>query len=180
MVWGDDKKAQRDFKEAIRISYAKTPTNRSSMTAPELHLVTNDDATFDADKPILVKPGDYKLILSRTWKGYLYGKAPKLILVFRILTEGSYYGYHIYRCYNIKGLTKRNEIIPKGWHSDYVREYSRLFGAPRKLKDIGVRQYKNKVFVGNVRTVEKDSKQRPLPDDMKYSVIDELTEVIVG
>ena len=150
------------------------------MSVPGLHLVTNDDTHFDADKPVLIKPGIYELVLSRTWKGYLYGRAPKLLLVFRIVTEGPHYGYHLYRCYNIKGLTKRKELIPKGWHSELVMEYSRLFGVPKRLRDIGVRQFKNKVFIGRVRTVEKDYKQRARPDDMKYSVIDELMEVIAG
>lgn len=150
------------------------------MSTPALQLVTSEDTLFDADKPVLIKPGVYDLILSRTWKGYLYGRAPKLILVFRIVTEGPYYGYHLYRCYNIKGLTKRKELIPKGWHSELVMEYSRLFGMPRRLRDIGVRQFKNKVFKGRVRTVEKDYKQRTRPDDMKYSVIGELMEVKEG
>ena len=150
------------------------------MTASELHLVSNEDAPFDADKPVLIKPGDYEVTLNSYWKGFLYGRAPKLILVFRILDECPHFGKHLYRCYNIRGFTKRKEIIPKGWHSDFVREYSRLFGAPMRLRDIGIRPYRNKVFACRVRTVEKDSKQRPLPHDMKYSVIDELIKVLVG
>ena len=121
-----------------------------------------------------------EITLVKYFKGFMYGKVPKLILVFRIVTEGKYFGQHIYRCYNIKGFTKRKEIIPKGWHSDFVREYSRLFGKPRKLRDTGVRPYKTKIFSCTVRTVEKDSKQKPFPDDMKYSVIDEITRVIAG
>ena len=145
-----------------------------------VRLVTENDSPLDAERPILINPGEYEITLSRYWKGYLYGKSSKLILVFRIVTEGSYYGQHIYRCYNIKGLTKRKEIIPKGWHSNFVREYSRLFGMPRKLRDIGIRQFKHKVFKCRVRTVKKDFKQRPLPDDMQYSVIDELLKVQTG
>lgn len=151
-----------------------------STTAEVLHLVTDNNSPLDAERPVLIKPGTYEVTLVRYWKGYLYGKSAKLILVFRITTLGPYYGKHIYRCYNIKGLTKRKEIIPKGWHSDFVREYSRLFGTPRKLRDIGIRQFKNKVFSCSVRTVKKDFKQRQLPDDMRYSVIDELVNVQAG
>jgi hypothetical protein len=135
---------------------------------------------FPDDPPVLLKLGIYEVTLHKHWKGILYGKSPKLILVFRILDIGPYFGKHIYRCYNIKGLTKRKEIIPKGWHSDFVREYSRLFGVPRKLRNIGVEQYKNKVFSCRPRTVTKDRKQKPLPDALHYSVIDELLEVKVG
>ena len=151
-----------------------------SAMAEVIQLVPDHDCPLDEERPVLIKPGGYEVALVRYWKGFLYGRSSKLILVFRIVTEGFYYGQHIYRCYNIKGLTKRKEIIPKGWHSDFVREYSRLFGMPRKLRDIGIRQFKHKVFKCRVRTVKKDFKQRPLPDDMQYSVIDELLEVQAG
>lgn len=151
-----------------------------SSTAEVIQLVIENDCPLDAERPALIKPGAYEVALVRYWKGYLYGKSSKLILVFRIVTEGPHYGQHLYRCYNIKGLTKRKEIIPKGWHSDLVREYSRLFGMPRKLRDIGTRKFKSKVFSCTVRTVTKDFRQRPLTDDMQYSVIGELLEVQAG
>lgn len=151
-----------------------------SSTAEVIEFTPLHALTFDDERPTLIPEGEYKVILFRYWKGYLYGKSCKLILVFRIVTQGSYFGRLVYRCYNIKGLTKRKEIIPKGWHSDFVREYSKLFGAPRKLREIGVRQYKNKVLICSLRTVHKDFKQRLLPDDIKYSVIDELLKVDAG
>ena len=150
------------------------------MSTPDLRLVSENGLPFDANRPIKLETGQYEFVLVSYWKGYLYGKVPKLILLFRIITEGPYFGYHLYRCYNLKGFTKRGEIIPKGWHSDFVREYSRLFGAPKKLRDIGVRQFKGKVIRGTVRTVVKDAKQRPLPVNLQYSVIHELLEVIAG
>lgn len=151
------------------------------MNAEVIQLVTEQqECPFDAERPILMPEGKYDVMLVRYWKGFLFGRAPKLILVFRVITEGDYFGKHLYRCYNIKGLSKRKDIIPKGWHSDFVREYGRLFGNPLKLRDIGVRKFKNKVFDCEVRTVSRDAKQRPLPDDMKYSVIDALLGVQVG
>ncbi len=135
---------------------------------------------IEDERPVRVEPGAYEVVMHHYWKGYLYGKSAKLILVFRITTPGPYYGAHLYRCYNIKGLTKRKEIIPKGWHSTFVREYSALFGAPAKLRDIGIRKYRNKVFLASVRTVTKDARQRPLPKSLQYSVVDELTKIVVG
>ena len=152
----------------------------SASTAEVIQLVPEHESPLDSERPVLIKPGEYEVTLHKYWKGFMYGRAPKLILVFRILDHGPHFGRHLYRCYNIKGFTKRNEIIPKGWHSDYVREYSKLFSAPRKLRDVGIRPYKNKVFICKVRTVQKDYKQRPLPEDMQYSVIDELLDVKVG
>jgi hypothetical protein len=144
-----------------------------------VRLFPDEMSPFDADRPEVLEHGYYEFILSKSWKGFVFRSA-KLILTFRIITEGPYFGKHLYRCYNIKGLNKRGEIIPKGWHSDFVREYSALFGKPRRLREIGVRAFKNKILRGTVRTVEKDRKQRLLPDSLKYSVIDEFTEVVVG
>lgn len=151
-----------------------------SSTAEVIPFIQDQDSPLDSERPVLIKPGTYEVALVRYWKGYLYGKSSKLILVFRITNFGPHYGKQLYRCYNIKGLTKRKEIIPKGWHSDFVREYSKLFGAPRKLRDIGIRSFKSRIFTCTVRTVSKDFKQRPLPDDMQYSVIDELLKVQAG
>jgi hypothetical protein len=145
-----------------------------------IYLDFDSDLSIDPERPVLIKPGSYKVILIRYWKGYLYGGTPKFILVFKIISGGIHNGVHLYRCYNIKGLTKRKEVVTKGWHSDFVREYSKLFGAPRKLRDIRIVEFKNKVFVCSVRAVTKDYKQRTLPDDMRYSVIDELIEVYAG
>lgn len=151
----------------------------SAISAEIIQFVPNNKNQSD-ERPVLVKPGLYEVTLVKTWKGFLHGRAPKLILVFRILDEGPYYGRHLYRAYNVRGFTDRKEIIPKGWHSDFVREYARLFGVPHKLRDIGVRQYKSKVFSCRVRTVERDYKQRPLPEGMQYSIIDEILKVDVG
>ncbi len=132
---------------------------------------------LDDLRPVLVKPRKYDVMLADFWKGYMYGGVPKVILVFRIITVGPYYGKLLSRCYNVKAFTKRKEIIPKGWHSDFVREYSKLFGLPRKLRDVGIGKFKNKVIQCKVRTVLKDRKQKDLPKELRYSVIGELMKV---
>ncbi len=145
--------------------------------------VINLDPDYEIDddaRPVLVGEGEYDFALVSSWKGYMFGRCPKLILNFRIVTEGPYFGKVLYRCYGIKGFRKRGEIAAKGWHSDFVREYSRLFGVPRKRGEIRLIKYQNKIFRGSVRTVDRDYKQRPLPDHIKYSVIDQLTKVVVG
>jgi len=132
---------------------------------------------LDDLRPVLVKPGTYDVILADHWKGQLYGGIPKIMLVFRIVSVGQYYGHLLSRCYNVKGFTKRKEIIPKGWHSDFVREYSKLFGLPEKLRDVGIGKFKQKVIQCSVRTVTKDRKQRDLPKELRYSVVSELLTV---
>jgi len=151
------------------------------MSAPDLTLVTDIRVSIDTDRPILIPESEYDFLLTSIWKGYMYGgRAPKVFLTFRIMTEGPYYGQHLKRHYNVKGFTKKNEVIPRGWTSYLVREYTVLFGLPRTLKDIGLTKFKGKVIRGKVRTVKKDFKGKALAEPNWHSCIDELTKLITG
>jgi len=143
------------------------------------NVITHDFAV-DIDRPELLPDGVYSLVLVDSWKGLMYGRVPKLMLTFRIIDEGQYYGKQLIRCYNLKGFTKRKEIKPSGWHSNLVKEYSILFGRPNNLKQIGVRAFKSKVIKGRTRAVTKDAKQNPLHPNLHYSVIDALLSVEAG
>ena len=150
------------------------------MNAPDLHLVENN-LSADPNRPNLIDEGEYNFMLTDTWKGHMYGvRAPKVFLTFRIVTEGPYYGRHLKRYYNVKGFTKKNEIILPGWSCYLARDYGALWGLPRKLKDIGVTRFKGKVIRGTVVTVKYNSKGKPLPEPLWYSRIDELIKVIAG
>ena len=68
------------------------------MSAPDLTLVTDIGVSIDTDRPILIPEGEYDFLLTNIWKGYMYGgRAPKVFLTFRIMTEGPYYGQHLKR-----------------------------------------------------------------------------------
>ena len=151
------------------------------MSAPELTLVTDIGSSIDTDRPILIPEGEYDFMLTNIWKGCMYGgRAPKVFLTFRIVTEGPYYGQHLKRHYNVKGFNKKNEIIPRGWTSDLVREYTVLFGLPRTLKYIGLTKFKGKVIRVKVRTVKTNNRGKALAEPNWYSCIDELTKLITG
>jgi len=151
------------------------------MSAPKLTLVTDIGIYIDADRPILIDEGEYDFILTKIWKGYMYkGRAPKVFLTFRIVTEGPYYGQHLKRHYNVKGFTKKYEVIPRGWTSDLVREYTVLFRLPRTLKDIGLTKFKGKIIRGKVKTVKTNNRGKALAEPNWYSCIDELTKLITG
>jgi len=151
------------------------------MSAPDLTLVTDIRVSIDTDRPILIPEGEYNFLLTSIWKGFMYkGRAPKVFLTFRIMTEGPYYGQHLKRYYNVNGFTKKNEVIPRGWTSYLVREYTVLFGLPRTLKDIGLTKFKGKIIRGKVKTVKKDFKGKDLAEPNWHSCIDELTQLITG
>jgi hypothetical protein len=151
------------------------------MSAPDLTLVSDTGVSIDTDRPILIPECEYDFLHIVTWKGYMYGgRAPKVFLTFRIVTECPYYGQHLKRYYNVKGFTRKNEIILPGWSCYLARDYGALWGRPRKLKDIGVTRFKGKVIRGTVKTVKNNFKGKPLPESLWYSRIDELTQVIAG
>jgi len=151
------------------------------MSAPDLTLVSDTGVSVDIDRPILIPEAEYDFMLTNIWKGYMYkGRAPKVFLTFRIMTEGPYYGQHLKRHYNVKGFTKKNEVISRGWTSDLVREYTVLFGLPRTLKDIGLTKFKGKVIRGKVKTVKTNNRGNPLAEPNWHSCIDELTKLITG
>ena len=133
------------------------------------------------DRPPLIEPGEYDLMFHKRWMGYLYGKrAAKLILVFRVATIGPAYGEKLFRCYNIKSFDKKRGTFRVGWNSNFVKDYARLFGQPTNLKSIGTNRLKGKIVQGKVRSVVKDFQNHPLPECLHYSVIDQLSNVIVG
>lgn len=139
------------------------------------------DSNRDNREPlVLVDAGNYQVTLIKTWKNVLYGRSQKLFLSFRIVTKGKFYGQHITHCYNIKGINKRGAIVTKGNNSKFVIEYTRLFGEPKKLSDVGIRSYKGKIFNCSIRTIDKDFRKQETPTDKHYSVIDRLIGVAVS
>ena len=58
-------------------------------------------------KPSLIAPGEYQLAYYKHWCGYLFGPAPKLIIVFRVVTFGAAYGVKLLRCYNVKSFNRK-------------------------------------------------------------------------
>ena len=151
------------------------------MSAPDLRIVADNNLSDDPNRPVLIDEGEYDFMLTDIWKGCMYKKrAPKVFLTFRIVTECQHYGRHLKRYYNVKGFTKKNEIILPGWSCYLARDYGALWGLPRKLKGIGVTRFKGKVIRGTVVTVKNNSKGKPLPESLWYSRIDELIKVIAG
>ena len=64
-----------------------------------------------------------------------------------------------------------------GFKSDFYPDYVRLFDdVPKRSDRISVVPFREKIFRGVVRYVERDSKQQPIAKGAQYSVIDRLSE----
>lgn len=137
------------------------------------------EALIEGDRPLLIEPGIYELAFDHHVTGYMFGRAPKLVCHFRIVTQGPHFGAMLRRYYNVKTLAskpRRGGSFKVGWHSDFVREYATLFGLPQRLDRVSTEQFKTAIIRGKVATVVRDTKQRSIPEALRYSVITELVE----
>lgn len=132
---------------------------------------------IDGEKPPLVKPGIYDFAFDYYETILLFGRAPKLVLWFRIMQMGEYNGLRLPRYYNVKrivGKPHRNGDFRVGWKADFIREYVNLFSLPQRIDRIAMAGYKKYIIRGKVKTVTNDLKQRGIPKPLQYSVIQEI------
>jgi len=139
------------------------------------------EAMIEGDRPVVVAPGPYELVFDHHCTQYLFGRAPKLVCYFRIVTQGPCFGHMVRRFYNVKTLSgkpRRGGAFKVGWHSDFLREYAALFGLPERVDRVSTERFKSVIVRGRVATVCRDSKGRSIPDALRYSVVHELLEVV--
>ena len=134
------------------------------------------------DRPFIA-PGIYRLILVTFETHLLFDRRPKLVLRFRICDPGDHFGKEVSRWYNVVALIghpREHGRFRVGRGSDYVLDYVTLFGKPQRLDRLPPSRFANCVFCGRIRTVDKDHRQRKLPDCLQYSVVHELSCIEVG
>ena len=110
----------------------------------------------------------------------MFGRAPKLVLWFRVLTMGEHFEKRLPRFYNITRLVGRpakHGRFKVGRSSAFLREYLRLFSTTNRLDRIPMSRFEQHILVGKVRTVRTGGDQKRIPDALHYSVIDELLRV---
>jgi len=135
---------------------------------------------IDGEKPPCIKQGVYDLAFEYYETIMLYGRAPKLVLWFRIATEGEFFGTRLPRYYNVKrimGKPRKSGDFRVGWKADFIREYVNLFSMPQRIDRLAITVFKRHFIRGKVKTVTNDLKQRVIPEELQYSVIQELREV---
>src|SRR5690348_9034146 len=121
---------------------------------------------IDGDKLPLVSPGQYELCFDRSETAILFGRAPKLVLWFRVITFGDHFGVLIPRYYNVTKLVGRAQKYGRfkvGAKSDFLREYARLFSTPARLDRIPMSAFEKVTLIGTVRTVTHGANQLPIP-----------------
>ncbi|MFN0317146.1 MAG: hypothetical protein ACKVQA_19165 [Burkholderiales bacterium] len=111
----------------------------------------------------------------------------KAFLKFRIV-GGAHEGVHLFRAYRVKG----HILVGKGPGSgprpklkrsgDLFKMLCRVLNLPRntKTRHVSYKELKDKLCQIETRTVTKDSKQRPLGESERYSVIKEILNIEAG
>jgi hypothetical protein len=166
------------IKSPVLLATARAEEHRTKLseskygTAPIL-----GEGAIDGERPILVTPGEYDFAFDYHETAYLFGRAPKLCCYFHIVTPGQFFEAQLCRYYNVKTLAskpRKGGAFKIGWKSDFLREYAILFGLPPRLDRVSTEAFKSKIIRGRVTSVSRDSKQRVIPESLRYSVISEL------
>jgi len=139
------------------------------------------DALVADDLPPLIKPGIYDLVLVDFRTAMMFmGKAPKLIMDFRIVTFGDAFEAVVSRYYNVLrviGKPENQGRFKASKKGDFLREYMTLFtGIVDRLDRIPMSNFENVIIEGKVKTVKR-SRGRDIPKELQYSKISELRRV---
>jgi len=146
------------------------------------NVVAFEDGTLeDAIKP-LIPAGEYVASFSHYETKRMF-KTPKLFLHFEVMDPGPHYGTKLYSVFRASGL-----IGKEGKNGRFkVRTRSELFLTLCRLQPnavrpdrISLRSFKGALFRVRVRTVEKDYRQRALPEFLRYSVVDSILSIEAG
>jgi hypothetical protein len=138
-------------------------------------------AVLDGEPLALVKPGEYQLRFDYFETAIMFGRAPKLVLKFTIISLGDYFDrVKLSRFYNVTKLLERPQKYGRfkvGRLGAFTREYGRLFHSPNRLDRMAMSEFERHIIVGRARTVTEGADQKRIPEAMQYSVLDELLRI---
>ena len=129
---------------------------------------------------VLVKPGSYHVMLNH-YRTALMFKAPKLELVFAVVSHGEAYGVRLSRFYNIDrfiGKAGKNGKFAVGSNRDFPRELLGLFHHRSPRRDRYPMSLFNGVTIEAKVVTVKRARNRRIPEALQYSKIEELVRVI--
>lgn len=139
-------------------------------------------AEISDELPPRLDPGTHSVMLDHFYTALMFqGKAPKLVLVFTIVSPGPAYGAKLPRYYNVKRIIGRPQTGGR-FHpsatSDFAREFYTLFDyGGRRLDRLPMTNFDGKVIQANIATVTRARGQR-IPEPLQYSKISKLIKVI--
>ena len=134
------------------------------------------DFVCDANYRALIKDGTYEAQCTKYDSSFVLGKARKLFLHFKIVSEGEYHGVKLFQAFNMPYDMR----IKAG--SKYYKTWVKVNGWMRPSRNaiMSPRLFINKIYKIKTRTVKPLSNGKKMPDTFWYSVVDEMVEVVAG
>lgn len=104
---------------------------------------------------------------------YFFGRAPKVVMLWRIITMGPAFevvlpGYYAVR--ELKGKAQRHGRFQIGKRSALARDLSRMLNAVPPMDHVPLEDLGG-IYRVKVDTVMRDSRQQPLVEGMQYSKV---------
>lgn len=111
---------------------------------------------------------DHRVVELRMFRG-----APKVFIRFKLVDAGPHTGVVLYRAYRVKHRIDDRRFVV-GRRSTLLAMMVRVLDLRNRPEHLDVRSLAHKLFTIRVRTVTHDAHQRPLPDALHYSVVDDV------
>ncbi len=162
-----------------------TIENARTANRPTMHPLQDiplDDGLVEGTFWPLLPEAEYLATYTHHDTKWVFNTA-KVFVHFKVVEPGEHYGRRIYRPYRAKALigkpgkNGRFKLVPR---SELFLTMCRLDEGKQRPDRISLRRLQNVLIRITVRTVTKDYKQRPLPESLLYSVVDELLFVEAG
>ena len=155
-------------------------TQTAPRSAEVLHL---SEIVVEGHQWPLVPDGQYQAVLigHECTAVRQFANAAKLFLKLRLHEAGEHTGQVLYRAYRVKWIKDRRFGVAR--RGDLHKMMCRVLDVPEhrwRLDRLSLRHLRHMILRVNTRTVSKDYKGRPLPECMRYSVIDEIRGVECG
>jgi hypothetical protein len=130
----------------------------------------------DDDCKSLIPDGSYETQCTGYDNKFLFGKARKLFLNFKILTEGEFRGKKIFQAFNMP----YNGKIKSG--SKYYKTWCMVNGwqKPSRNATMSPKLFLNRIYTIKTKTVKPKHDGKEMPEAFWYSIVDEIKSVDAG
>ena len=134
------------------------------------------DYVCDDDCKSLIPDGRYEAQCTAYDSKFLFGKARKLFLNFKILTEGEHQGKMIFQAFNMpyNGKIKTGSKYYKTWCM--VNDWQK----PSRNAIMSPKLFLNKIYTIKTKTVRPLHDKKEMPESFWYSIVDEIKSVNAG
>lgn len=153
-----------------------------AQTRERSKLITLDDVIVEGNTWPLVPDDEY--VMQRLYHETVMAfRTPKVFLHLQIVEPGQHHGKRLICAYRIKeliGKRGRGGRFEITRHQELFLTLARLHDKRLRHDRISLRALTKVLLRATTRTVTTDYKGRPLPESLRYSVVDQLVAIEAG